>query len=237
MNKKQYLEKIKSIDPRSPGYIKAIFEIDPPKEYSDKIDAALEPDAHNNKNLPRWVRNIRNNLNKSVFKVYQHLSSSHDDPYDLGFQIGAARELKEYLFKSFKNLEELTGIKVDSDEVESYEKDFRMVEGLERKTKKELSSLTSSYQSKFHKGISDGLVAIFTEDGLMKGEKENTKISLLLLISWPILHDTIKTRRQLYDWLIICLGSNQVGEFKRIEQMLMRIKFSPAKPGRPKKAH
>ncbi len=225
------------MDHKSPGYLKAILEIEPPKEYSVKVELSLKPDAHKDKNLPRWVRNIRKNLNKSVFKVYQYLSSSHDDPYNLGFHIGAARELKEYLFKSFKNLEEFAGTEIDSEEVEIYKKDFRMVEGLERKTKRELSSLSPSYQSIFHKGISDGLVAIFTEDGLMKGEKENTKISLLLLISWPILHDTIKTRRQLYDWLLFCLGPNQVGEFKRIEQMLMRIKFSPAKPGRPKKSH
>lgn len=236
MEKEEYLRKINEAWLEPESYFQTILDIEPPQEYVDKVELALLPEAEKNRKLPRWVRNLRKKINNSIFKIYQKLNlNENDDPYEVAFKIGAAREMREYLYENLAKFENFTGQKTDPSDLDEFEEEFSLIEQIQQKKEQELTNAPRTELAKYHKGMSEGLEAVLDDDGQFKGAKEDTKIALLLLISWPIIQDTVKTRRELYDRLLIRLGQNQVGDFKRMEQMFIRIKFSPAKRGRPKK--
>jgi hypothetical protein len=179
---------------------------------------------------------LREKINNSIFKIYQKLNlNENDDPYEVAFKIGAAREMREYLYENLAKLENFTGQKTDPSDLDEIEEEFSVIEQIRQKKEQELTKAPRAELAKYHKGMSEGLEAVLDNDGQFKGAKEDSKIALLLLISWPIIQDTIKTRRELYERLRFWFGQNRVGNFKRMEQMFIRIKFLPAKRGRPKK--
>jgi hypothetical protein len=236
MDKEEYLRKINEAWLKPESYFQTILDIEPPQEYVDKVELALLPEAEKNRKLPRWVRNLRKKINNSIFKIYQKLNlNENDDPYEVAFKIGAAREMREYLYENLAKFENFTGKKTDPSDLDEFEEEYSVIEEIQQKKEQALTNAPRTELAKYHKGMSEGLEAVLDDDGQFKGGKEDSKIALLLLMSWPIIQDTIKTRRELYERLRFWFGEKRIGDFKRMERMFERIKFSPAKPGRPRK--
>jgi hypothetical protein len=236
MKKSEWEQKINEAFLEPQTFFKTIFELELPKEYERKIDRALEVGAHNDKALPRWVRNIRKKLDSSIFRIYQKFSSEvKSDNSKLGFAIGAAQELREYLYDNLPKLESIIVREVDSAELGRLEEEFTDIISIAERKEKELINAPSVESAEYHHSKAQGLRAILDDNKQLRGAKEDTKICLYLLLSWPVIQEKVRTRRKLYEILLLWFGQNQVGDFKRVEKLFERIKFKPAKVGRPKK--
>ena len=236
MKKSEWEKKINEAFLEPQTFFKTIFDLEPPKEYERKIDLALEAGAHNDKSLPRWVRNIRKKLDSSIFRIYQKFSSDgKSDNSKLGFATGAAQELREYLHDNLPKLEEELERKINPAELGKLEEDFTDIIGIAERKEKALLHSPSVESAEYHKSKAQGLIAILDDNKHLKGAKEDSKICLYLLLSWPVIQEKVRTRRKLYEILLFWFGHNQVGDFKRVEKLFERIKFKPAKVGRPNK--
>lgn len=237
MKKSEWEKKINQAFLEPKTFFKTIFELEPPKDYVRKIERALEAEAYNDKSLPRWVRNIRKKLDHSIFRIYQEcLSDLKSENSKLGFATGAAQELREYLHENLLKLEEFPEFKIDPNELGKLDNDFSDIQSIGEQREKELLYSSSVESAEYYKHKALGLRAILDDNKQLKGAKEDSKICLYLLLSWPVISEKVRTRRELYDILMLWFGQNQVGDFKRVEKLFERIKYKAAKVGRPKKA-
>ena len=207
-----------------------------PEECWTFLENGFVPEGMKEEQLPDWVFKLREMLFKTVLK--EIISLKDEVPSDAevdGILIGASFHFTQLVTKMCQIISDVTGTEFnDSDKQEiieyfSLKKDFKknMEEKIEQASQEEYIS--------FHKGKAKGANLIYDTDGQLKHGEINTHIKVFLLMNWPFINESVKTRKALYNLLFKNLGKTRVGSFDRIQKFLIRIGFNPAKPGRPKK--
>ncbi len=206
-----------------------------PEEYSTFLLLALEPEAQNNKELRLWVRNLRSKLDDSVFKeLVPLLLADPNDPKSAGFGIGAGRKLEQSLLDGISDLESKTGHKMFQKERREMKQELSILHDFEKKNFDKILKADLDEFSIFSASIIVGLESFYTSDGQLKHVEQRTQTALTMLILWPIIEAKMKTRRDCYNYLKLCIGKNLIGSYKSVEKFFIRIHYSPAKVGRPK---
>ena len=208
------------------------------KELEEKILWLSETNALEDERLPIWVRNLLNNILKSCLPTISKMEDANPDGIELkGLAIGTGIQMKEILEEKLPQFLGIMGIDYsESDKIE-LEKEFNPLDELKEDVELELNVSKSLKKRKFHQAVAEGLEPILDEKGKLVLSKTNTSLEFLMLCLWPVIEDQCRNRIQLYEFLEpICGMLNiELGDFSRVVKMCERIRFSPAKPGRPKK--
>jgi hypothetical protein len=206
------------------------------EEYCTLLLMALEPEAHKNQELPLWVRNLRSKLDDSVFKeLVPLLLADPNDPKYAGFGIGAGRKLEQSLFDGISDLESKTGHKMSQKERREIKEELSPLHDFEKKNFDKIPKSDLDELSIFSASILAGLESVYTKDGQLKHFEPRTRTVLFMLIFWPHIESKFKTRRECFEFLKANLGKHQIGNYWAVKKFFERIKYSPAKVGRPKK--
>lgn len=195
--------------------------------YITKMELLGDKEAFLDGRIPDWVANITNKLENSVFKeISKSGIKDMDNPDSKGFYIGLGK-LVDQLMQKVKVPEGAKSLTVENSQFIG-----------------ELSNLyyndsdkftyTDDQLCEFYSAAKRGKESVTDKEGKIKHSTLSSEISLVMFMYWPFIDENIKTRRQMFDFLTKLLGANRVGEFKRVERFLQRIKFSPARPGRPR---
>jgi len=125
-------------------------------------------------------------------------------------------------------------------ETEAVAENFDQVRDRKNKISKRVMGLASEQnvdeQAEFFDAYARALrYPVYDKDGRPRAEtySSHTAIYMMLLVFWRHVR-VMKSRRELHGWLCKWLGSSQVGEFERVEQICKRLKIRLARPGRPK---
>ena len=190
----------------------------------------------NSEEVPSWVTTLTEKLKKTVFKDFpKHNKNSVNEVELAGFLSGYVQQLEQMgdvlsskikVPENFKISQEL------DEELDSAEK--QISDFVTKNEKQSESSIEKSVE--FAKGRLSGLQSLFSLNGTIKNEALDTKITLAMLMDWPLIHKKIKTRKQCLDLLTEIVGDSVVGNERRIEKFFERIGYSPARVGRPKKS-
>ena len=209
-----------------------------PKEFNEKISWAFESGADEDDRLPVWVRNLYKNIVKSCLPEVGSLKdASIDDFSALGFAFGTGIQCQDIIQEFAPLLASAMGIEfteTDSDELQT---EFSELEFLNKRAEEKLVAATREEKKIYYDSVADGQTPLIDEKGQPQGAKTNTPLEFLMIMSWPVIEENCRTRRQLYEKLQpMCKIFNiELGNYERVKKMLMRIGFNPAKPGRPKK--
>lgn len=208
------------------------------KEFNEKIGWAFEAGADEDERLPVWVRNLYKNIVKSCLPEVGTLKNASSDDFSaLGFAFGAGIQCQDIIQEFAPLLASAMGIKfteADSDELET---EFSELEFLKKRAEEKLVAATREEKKTYYDSVADGQTPLIDEQGQPQGAKTNTPLEFLMIMSWPVIEENCRTRRQLYEKLQpMCKIFNiELGNYKRVEKIFERIDFTPAKPGRPKK--
>jgi hypothetical protein len=207
-----------------------------PEEYCTLLLLALEPEAQNNEELPLWVRSLRSKLDDSVFKeLVPLLLADPNDPKSAGFGIGAGRKLEQSLFDGISDLESKTGHTMSAEDLKEMKEELSVLQDFEKDNFNKIPKADLEELTIFSASILAGLESLYTKDGQLKHAEPRTRTVLFMLIFWPHIETKFKTRRECFEFLKVGLGKNLVGSYDSVEKFFERIKYSPAKLGRPKK--
>ena len=225
-------------------------------EYLCKVYLPLfDPESIDDESLPLWVRNAINHFHGTGVKLLLDVIRKKDfGPYEIGLLAGSAKHIDEILESLPKikqeYLDKLKGTKVGKkfDQIEHKLAEIKiLIDGYER----DISKDSNHEESKYLKGKSEGLQLIKDEEDQIKGARENTKLLALMYFVWPVVEENCKTRRELYEFLLKSTWKSSepeekfniltveadppsvVGSYERVEKVLRRIGFNPAKAGRP----
>ena len=209
------------------------------KEIEEKLGWAFESNALEDERLPIWVRNILRDIPKSYLPNISKMEEADPDGIELkGLAIGSGIQIKEILEEKLPQFADIMGIDYSESDQSELEEEFNLVDELEEEAQQELSVSKSSKKREFHQAVTEGLEPLLDEEGNLRLAKTNTSLEFLMLFLWPIIEDQCQNRPQLYEFLepICGICNVELGDFLRVVKMCERIGFSPAKPGRPKKA-
>ena len=207
-----------------------------PEEYKSLLEMAFEDNAENNPDLPTWVRCILSKLENSILKEFATLAEGDpDDTSDAGFAIGAVWDLKKTLDKNLSELENICGIKFDPEDLSEIEEELSSLDDFKQDKIHEIENAEQSEFTAFYANLAKGSQSLYTEDNQLKHGSLDSEISLFMLMSWPHIEHNMKTRKDCYHFLIEKLGEQRVGSYERLEKYFERIRYSPARVGRPKK--
>ena len=207
-----------------------------PEEYWTFLENGFVPEGMTEDQLPDWVCKLREMLFKTVFKEILALNDEDSSDAQLvGIMIGTSFHFTQLVTKMCQIISDVTGIEFndsDKDEIIEY---FSLKKDFKKKMEEKIEQASQEEYVSFHKGKSKGANLSYDTDGQLKHGEINTQIKVFLLMNWPYIHESVKTRKALYNLLFKKLGKTRVGSFGRIQKFLIRIGFNPAKPGRPKK--
>ncbi|MEC8421425.1 MAG: hypothetical protein VXZ32_09940 [Verrucomicrobiota bacterium] len=208
-----------------------------PEEYIPFLLNRFVPDGMKEDDLPTWVKNLREKLFSSVFKKFKQFDENSDEIDIAGFVSGAAKHLDE----SLESLSSMSDIPINqdvtNDDLDRFKDDLNLINSFVEEANESQKDLNSEEDIKFTNSKLQGLQSLFDGNLNLKFESLDTKLTLAMLINWPYIQDTIKTRSECYNYLIKIpfLKEFDVGSYERVEKFFERVGYSPAKPGRPKK--
>tara|TARA_Y100001933_G_scaffold246313_1_gene277959 strand:+ start:156 stop:785 length:630 start_codon:yes stop_codon:yes gene_type:complete len=207
-----------------------------PEEYWSFLINQFVPKGMNSDEVPSWVTTLKDKLKKTVYKEISKIDIDSIPKVELaGFLSGYVQQLeqkgKEFSskIKVPKNTKLPRELEQELDSAEKNISDF-----VTKNEKQSQSSIKESVE--FAKGRLSGLESLFNLDATIKNEALDTKLSLAMLMVWPLIHKKIKTRKQCFDLLTAIAGESVVGNQERVEKFFERIGYSPARVGRPKKS-
>tara|TARA_B100001093_G_scaffold419448_1_gene411016 strand:- start:524 stop:1234 length:711 start_codon:yes stop_codon:yes gene_type:complete len=228
------------------------------EEYLNKVFMPLlDPKAVDDSDLPIWVRNIIKHFHGTgVKKLLEAIKNENFGPYEKGLFAGSLKHI-EAIVETFIEVKEYNPQQIESAEIskqfDQIDEQLTELKNYIGEYEHDIAKGSNHDESEFLRGKSEGLQLIKDEDDQIKGALENTKLLVIIYACWPFIENNCKTRRQLYKDLlkmfwkpsepdekfnISMVEANPpaiIGNYERVEKILKRIRFKPAKVGRPRK--
>ena len=200
--------------------------------------------------IPKWVENVEREFGATMFSVARIKEGVELNPKKVGALIGHACANGVLMMEVLGDLLETPVVeskidlsKFSEEQLAAGAESIRKIvlvwyPALRRLAKRALCSVVDqSYDdmTAFLLAYSEAFSRKPDRKGLGNVGNSATGIYLFMLWHWRRIH-AMRSVHELHQCLRRVLGSQQVGDLKRIEKLCQRIGLSYRKPGRPKKA-
>lgn len=228
------------------------------EEYINKVMMPLlDSNLINDEEIPVWVRNIIKHFHLTgVKKLFDAIGNEDFGSHGIGLMVGSLKHIITILEDAPEldkdTLDQMKGTELDK-KLDQAEEDLTEFEDFIEIYQEKISKGSNHEESKYLEGKSEGLQLIKDEEGQIKGARDNTTLLVIMYLSWPVIEENCRTRRELYEYLLKMFWkpSNSdekfnilmveadppsiIGTYERVQKILKRIGFNPSSLGRPKK--